>query len=125
MSYADVQHYRARMTPQDLWPASHRPSHVRACLNDLTDPAAAVLTWAANDRHPHDDMLAAWLVLGLITDQQARATSEAHAVAAAGFLAAYRANPPQPSAETLADMRAAFGPGAEVVNVITGRRIRL
>ncbi len=43
------------------------------------------------------------------------------------FLAEYRERMKdwQPDAETLFEMRAAFGPGEEVVNVITGQKIKL
>lgn len=41
------------------------------------------------------------------------------------FLEAYRALPQHHDEETLAEMRGAFGEGATVVNVITGRRTRL
>ena len=41
------------------------------------------------------------------------------------FLASYRANQPaEPSAEEKFEMRAAFGPNADVVDVITGRKWR-
>ena len=114
--------YLGRMTENDVWPAGHDPAEVAAGIGDVTDPAALVLTWKSNGRSPMDDMLAAWVVLGIITREQARATSEARQTETAAFLADYRANPPQPDAEQLAEMRAAFGPGAEVVNVITGQR---
>lgn len=41
------------------------------------------------------------------------------------FLAAYRRADPKPDAEQMAEMRAEFGPGKVVVNMITGRRTRL
>jgi hypothetical protein len=41
------------------------------------------------------------------------------------ILAEYRKHDRAPSQEELAEMRAAFGEGAEVVNVITGRRTKL
>ena len=41
------------------------------------------------------------------------------------FLAEYRKNPPVYDEETLCEMRATFGPGATVVNVITGKKIKL
>lgn len=43
----------------------------------------------------------------------------------AAFLDEYRRNqPPVPSDEEAFEMRAAFGPGVEVVDIITGRRHR-
>jgi hypothetical protein len=40
------------------------------------------------------------------------------------FAAAYHAMRPEPSGEEAFEMRAAFGPGVEVVDVFTGRRHR-
>ncbi len=53
----------------------------------------------------------------------AAATNDAEIIAA---IQRYRAaQPAQPAAGQLAEMRAAFGPGAIVVDVITGRMTRL
>lgn len=41
------------------------------------------------------------------------------------FVAEYRRQDAEPDAEQLCEMRAAFGPGATVVNVITGRKTKL
>ena len=41
------------------------------------------------------------------------------------FIAEYRRNYKGPSEEELAEMRAAFGPGETVVNILTGERIAL
>ena len=41
------------------------------------------------------------------------------------FATRYKANDRPPDAEQLYEMRAAFGEGTEVVNIITGRRTRL
>lgn len=41
------------------------------------------------------------------------------------FVAAYRANWKPPSGEQLAEMRAAFGPGADVVDVVSGHRFKV
>jgi hypothetical protein len=122
--------YRRRMTQLDVWPAAHSPAEAAEKITEVADRHADVLTWqpdgtGRDGRQPMDDLLAAWLVLGLITEVQARLTSEARQVADAEFLARYRANPPQPGAEQIAGMRAAFGPGTEVVNVITGQRYRV
>lgn len=83
------------------------------------------LVWDTNGSEPFDDMLAMWVALGLITDAQREATSVRREQRTREFLANYRANPPQRSAEEIAEMRAAFGPGETVVDVITGERIQL
>ena len=61
-----------------------------------------------------------------VTDRaNAEATHTAREAEVEAELAEYRANYKGPSAEELAEMRAAFGPGATVVNVITGKKIKL
>jgi hypothetical protein len=107
----------------------------RACARDLAsafefwpkvaDSSALVLRWASNDHEPFDDLLALWAKLGYISAEQRAATNAARAESTAAFLAAYRANPPKRSAEEIEEMRAAFGPGETVVDVITGQEIHL
>lgn len=61
-----------------------------------------------------------------VTDRaNAEATRAAREAEVEAELAEYRANYRDPSAEELAEMRAAFGPGATVVDVITGKKIKL
>lgn len=77
------------------------------------------LFWQSNDRPVPMSVFKE----GLMEAPAAQAeTCEAHTQA---FLAEYRRNPPQPTGEEIAEMRANFEPGATVVNVITGRRINL
>jgi len=52
-------------------------------------------------------------------------TRQAREAQTAAFLENYRKNYQGPSAEERAEMRAAFGKGATVVNVIIGERIRV
>lgn len=67
--------------------------------------------------------------LEMVSDVSAAATQAAREAEDAAFLAEYRARRstpgPEELAETLAEMRAAFGAGAEVVNVLTGEKIKL
>lgn len=126
MSMREVERYRHRMDRAgNLQPAASSPIEAARQLDYVVDADAPVLVWKSNGQHPHDDMLAAWLILQAITEDQARATTEARAQAMDAFTAAYRANPPQPSAEQMAEMRAAFGPGERVVNVVTGQSYQL
>tara|TARA_Y100000593_G_scaffold14449_1_gene27436 strand:+ start:7222 stop:7662 length:441 start_codon:yes stop_codon:yes gene_type:complete len=85
-----------------------------------------VLLWNTNDRSPMNDMTTRWLELGLITQEVFDATEIARDEQNAAFFADYkvaRANrTPEQIAEEQFEMRAAFGPGVEVVNVITGER---
>ena len=52
-------------------------------------------------------------------------TEKARKAQTAAQLEAYRRNAKAPSAEEIAEMRAAYGTGATVCNIITGERIRL
>lgn len=122
---SELDRHLKRMTPDNLWPAAHDKGSVIEALAKTVDPGATVLTWASNSQQPMDDMLAAWVVLNLISIQQARATSAVRAVETARFLAAYRATPVSYSAEQLHEMRAAFGEGATVVDVVSGQTIKL
>jgi hypothetical protein len=77
--------------------------------------------WKSNDRPvPPDVFRDAWIEL---PDGQAEADKR-HTAA---FLADYRKRMANytPSAEELGEMRAAFGPGETVIDIITGQRIKL
>lgn len=125
MSMQSIRSYQSRMTHEKFFPAARDAAEVARAFNDLTDGNAEVLRWKSNNQCPMDDMLAAWLVIGVISEAQAEATTSARQVDTDAFLAAYRANPPQRSAEDLAEMRAAFGSGAQVVDIASGQRYSL
>jgi len=82
-----------------------------------------VYRWLSNNRVPFDDMLECW------TDDefQLNACREARDKDDAEFLAEYRERMEdyEPDAETLYEMRSAFGEGETVVNVFTGKEIQL
>jgi len=125
-----IDHYLSRMTPGNVWPAAHSAEDVFRAFGDLSDTERPRLRWTSNGRPPMDDMLAAFLVLGLITREQADEASTARAAEIADLLKGHRADwrpghASKPDAEELFEMRAAFGPGATVVNVITGRKTEL
>lgn len=63
--------------------------------------------------------------LEMVSDVNTAATRAAREAEDAAFLAEYRARRSTPAPEELAEMRAAFGAGAEVVNVLTGEKIKL
>lgn len=91
----------------------------------LVIDAHGVGRWASNGHVIPEECAVMFAVLGLAPELDVDATAEARDVETAKFLRAYRENPPQPDAEQLAEMRAAFGPGATVVDVVTGQRTRL
>lgn len=82
-----------------------------------------VVRWISNGRVPPADCCEQWARLGLPFDLATSAAARDAETAA--FMAAYRKNDRAPSAEERAEMRAAFGEGTEVMDVITGRRTRL
>jgi hypothetical protein len=100
---------------------------VRAAADGaLIVDGAGVGRWAANWRAIPGDCVALAAALGLAPGIDADATAAASAVEAAAAVARYRAaQPAQASAGEAAEMRAAFGPGADVADVLTGRRTRL
>lgn len=85
--------------------------------------AAGVYRWKTNDNVPFDDLLEAACV-----DEETRARCAAtRDRETKQFFAEYRERMKdvEPSGELLAEMRAEFGEGTVVVDVITGRETRL
>ena len=84
-----------------------------------------VVRWKSNDSVPFDDMLAAFQKAGL--DLNMAASSKAREEESLRFLEDYRRRMANhvPSEEELFEMRAAFGEGTTVVNVLTGRKTQL
>jgi len=79
--------------------------------------------WNSSKRVPFDDMLETWN----LSDADLKASREARDKDNTEFIREYRnrmANHVY-SSESLYEMRAAFGKGARVVNIITGKTIQL
>jgi hypothetical protein len=91
--------------------------------NEAYQDNKGVWRWKSNNRVPFEDMLESWN-LDEETFKKCVAAREADD---ANFFANYRKQMEnyEPDAETLYEMKAAFGEGAEVVNVITGKKIKL
>lgn len=107
---------------------AHQAEHLIATVQagGLTVTADGAATWTSNGRALFDDTLAILHAFGHATDATQAATAALQATQDADFAAAYRATQPaQPSPEQLAEMRAAFGTGVTVVDVITGRETHL
>ena len=85
--------------------------------NDATGP---VVRWNSNDRIPFEDMLENFEDAGWIDGQMYSNSVEQRKVEDRIAIEAYRKNYKGPSEEELFEMRAAFGPGETVVNVLTG-----
>jgi sugar phosphate isomerase/epimerase len=81
-----------------------------------------IVRWNSNDRVPFDDMLQDFVEAGYIGVETKSASNEARTIEAAESLANYARNYTGPSDEERFEARAAFGAGAEVVNIITGHK---
>lgn len=87
--------------------------------------ADGVVRWTSNNRvMPKDcrEILSHTAYRDLFSEEASRAAEDAETAA---FLESYRKNYTGPSEEEKAEMRAAFGTGSTVADVITGKRIRL
>lgn len=84
-----------------------------------------ILRWKSNDRVPFDDMLEDFQRLGIKFDLEK--TKKFREKQVDESIAAYRKSMEnhEYSSEELFEMRAAFGPGETVVNVFTGKKVRL
>ena len=84
-----------------------------------------VVRWTSNNRvMPKDcrEILSHTVYRDLFNEDASRAAEEAETAA---FLESYRKNYKGPSEEEKAEMRAVFGTGTTVCDIITGERIRL
>ncbi len=77
-----------------------------------------IVRWTSNNAVPPADVLALWRHLGKAFDHD-RSIAAGKAETDA-FLTEYRRHHKGPSPEEITEMRAAFGPGTTVVDVITG-----
>jgi len=80
------------------------------------DPETGALLWEASGNPVPLDIFKTALI------EAPEGQAAAIAANTAAFLAEYRANPPKIDDEQMYEMRAAFGPGETVVNVITGEK---
>lgn len=107
------------------WRAKHEAREFERLAAKLPVDATirdGVIRWNSNDRVPPSEVVAVAVKIGLPVDE-AKSTAARNAEQAA-FLAEYRANYKGPSAEERFEARAAFGPGHELVNIITGHKWR-
>ena len=81
------------------------------------------IRWKNNGNYLMDDYCEVLEYAGYPFSREA--TKAARDAQVAEQLAAYRANPPMLTDEDVAEMRAAFGSGTSVVDVISGQRILL
>ena len=81
------------------------------------------IRWKNNGNYLMDDYCEVLEYAGYPFSREA--TKAARDAQVAEKLAAYRANPPMMTDEDIAEMRAAFGSGTSVVDVISGQQILL
>lgn len=104
-------------------PARAEAERLRQSFDTDTIKVDGVIRWKSSGRVPPTDVLDFWRHIGKRFNYnksiaaQKRETRE--------VLRQYRGNQRPPSPEQLAEMRAAFGRGTKVVDVITGRKIKL
>lgn len=90
---------------------------------EATVDADGAIRWNSNGRYLMDDFCEKLEYAGYAFSR--KATTEKREAQDAESLAEYRRNHKGLSGEALAEARAAFGEGATVVDVLTGRRTRL
>ena len=86
-----------------------------------------IVRWDSNGQVPPKDVVGEMLAGQAISTNECLASGRARDIETNIALDAYRTRMANhvPDAEELYEMRAAFGEGAEVVNVITGQRTRI
>lgn len=91
-------------------------------IDETNADTGPVVRWNSNDRVPFDDMLQDFVTMGWISYLIRSNSNDTRKAEDRAFLENYRANYKGPSDEERFEARAAFGAGAEVVNVITGTK---
>jgi len=91
---------------------------------DATIDSQGVVRWKSNNRIPFSDMLEDALAQG-VSEINLALSNQLREEEQSASLAAYRATPRTYSDETLSEMRAAFGAGETVVDVLSGQQIKL
>jgi hypothetical protein len=94
-------------------------------IDETNSATGAVVRWNSNNSIPFEDMLQNFVDAGWITAQELLNSVEQRAEEDRIALEQYRKNRRAPSEEELFEMRAAFGAGATVVDVLTGREYTL
>jgi len=91
-------------------------------VDETNSTSGPVVRWNSNDRIPFGDMLSEFATAGWISMQTVENSLAQRRIEDRRAIEAYRKNYRGPSQEEQFEMRAAFGSGARVVNVLTGRR---
>jgi len=109
----------------------------RGCQRDLasafdgwgriTGPDEPVIRWASNLSVPPRDLRELWVKLGYMTPEQAAESERIYQIELDATLAEYTRQRAEVgyTDEEIAEMKAAFGPGEEITDIITGKKFRL
>jgi len=89
-------------------------------IDETNSDSGPVVRWSSNNRIPFGDMLAEFAHAGWISVQIVENSLAQRQIEDRISLENYRRNYRGPSEEEQFEMRAAFGSGARVVNVLTG-----
>ena len=131
-----MQTYGRVASPRDEWPMTEvdgRRVH-NACASDLryalTYPEKwewrdGAYRWLSNGHPAPSDCVRMGVRLGLADGSRLAEHEATRAADSAAALEAYRRNWTPPTGEVLAEMRAEFGDGAEMIDVLSGKRFRL
>ena len=108
------------MVPRKAW----LESFYRKLWERTYRDAAGVVRYESNEAAPPEEVCQAWAELGLPVDLALQAEArEADLVAVVADYREARATwTPEARAEHAWELRAAFGPGVEVVDILTGER---
>lgn len=93
--------------------------------NDAQQDTNGVWRWKSNNRVPFNDMLQSWGIAGAELAKHEAARDVDTDAFLRDYREAQRNRTPEQLAEEAFEARAAFGPGVEYVNVITGERRRM
>ena len=110
----------------EYWKTSALKDVERAVLKaneDATVDEDGAISWKCNDRYLMDDFCEKLEYAGYHFSRTA--TAEKRAEQTRKSIEEYKKNQAEPTEDELAEMRAAFGKGSQVVDVISGRVIQL
>ena len=89
-------------------------------VDETDSESGPVVRWNSNSRIPFEDMLQEFVTAGWIGQVELNNSLVQRKIEDRIAIEAYRKNYRGPSEEEMFEARAAFGPGAQVVNVFTG-----
>ena len=93
--------------------------------NNITVSEDGVVSWKSNGRQPFSDMLDLFIENGHGGEFSKEATEAARDAETKASIRAYKEQKREYSEEEISEMRAAFGDGTAVVDVLSGRRFSL